>query len=602
MAGVILALTQSHPFVGLGLGAVAGAAFALALRARPDASADTALTTATLGIAAGIIVDVLLEPVLRGRAPQWTAAGMRAVFPGFVGWLLFGVAFGFGLRGFTSLGTMLFGAPPGPAPESSAEPTHVVILGGGFAGVAVAKGLERAFGLDPAVDLTLVSETNALLFTPMLAEVAAGSLEATHITAPLRTNLRRTAVVRGRVTEVDFERRFIRTDDDARIPYDHVVFALGAVSNYLGLDGVEQCAFDFKTLFDAIRIRNHVIDVFERADRHGNETVRERLLTFVIAGGGFAAVELAGALNDFARGILSDYTNLNANDVRVTLVHSRDRILPELSASLAAYALERMMARGVTFRLGARVADASAGCVTLKSGETIACETLVWTAGTSPSPLLRKVGLRTDSRGAAVVDATLAVPERYNVWALGACAAVADAKTGAASPPTAQFALRQARTLARNIAVAHKGGKRAPAPFHFDSLGSLCVIGDRGPHRDDVCPAVPARDSRRWIEHGMGRNVRDLLVVSRAADVTSVVDTPSGRLDRSARGDAVRLARRPHHLRHHRRLALCRLRPRLATHFLRIRSAQSRAGGRRTTDAFVARMGPHRKPSGRARV
>lgn len=193
--------------------------------------------------------------------------------------------------------------------------------------------------------------------------------------------------------------------------------------------------------------------------------------------GGFAGVELAGALNDFARGILSDYPNLQASDVSVTLVHSRDRILPELSESLAAYALERMTARGVTFRLAARVADAAPGCVTLASGETIACETLVWTAGTTPNPLLRTVDLATDRRGAAIVDSTLAVADRPNVWALGDCAAVADAKTGAASPPTAQFALRQAQTLARNIAAAVEGGKRMPSPFHFESLGSLCAIG-----------------------------------------------------------------------------------------------------------------------------
>jgi len=477
VAGVVLALMQSHPFEGLILGAAAGTVFALALPARPEASAGTALTTATLGIAAWLIVDILLGPVLSGRPPQWTAVGMRAAFPGLVGWLLFGAAFGLGLRGFTALADRLFGTPSEPAAESSDQPTRIVILGGGFAGVAVAKALERRFGLDPAVEFTLVSETNALLFTPMLAEVAAGSLEATHITTPLRTSLRRTAVMRGHVTAVDFGKRSVTTADDAHIAYDHVVFALGAVSNYLGLDGVERSAFDFRTLFDAIRIRNHIIDVFEKADRHGDEAARRRLLTFVIAGGGFAGVELAGALNDFARGILSDYPNLQASDVCVTLVHSRDRILPELSESLAAYALERMTARGVTFRLAARVADAAPGCVTLASGETIACETLVWTAGTTPNPLLRTVDLATDRRGAAIVDSTLAVADRPNVWALGDCAAVADAKTGAASPPTAQFALRQAQTLARNIAAAVEGGKRMPSPFHFESLGSLCVIG-----------------------------------------------------------------------------------------------------------------------------
>jgi hypothetical protein len=163
---------------------------------------------------------------------------------------------------------------------------------------------------------------------------------------------------------------------------------------------VKALALDFKTLPDAMRIRNRVIDMFERADRESDPGRRQELLTFVIVGGGFAGVELAGALNDFARGILADFLNLRAADVRVILVHARDRILPELSEKLGRYALERMTARGVTFKLNDRLADACADAVVLESSEEIRTQTLVWTAGTVPNRLLRLLPINRDKRGA----------------------------------------------------------------------------------------------------------------------------------------------------------------------------------------------------------
>jgi len=214
--------------------------------------------------------------------------------------------------------------------------------------------------------------------------------------------------------------------------------------------------------------------MFERADREPDPTVRKPILTFVIAGGGFAGVELAGALNDFARGILADYPNLRQEEPSVILVHSRDRILPELSESLAHYAQEKMEARGVTFRLNTRLTDAQPEAVILSDGQ-IAAQTLVWTAGTAPNPLLKLLLLEKDRRGALVVDDSLAVPGHPGVWALGDCAAVHDAKTAKPCPPTAQFALREAEVLARNIEAQLKG--LPMRKFHFDSLGSLCVVG-----------------------------------------------------------------------------------------------------------------------------
>jgi NADH dehydrogenase len=295
----------------------------------------------------------------------------------------------------------------------------------------------------------------------------------------LRSSLRRTEFIRGRVNAIDLANsKVVLAPDSATgqlvVPYDHLVLALGSVSNYLGMANIEKLAFNFKSLLDAIRIRNHVIEMFERADREPDASQRAPLLSFVIAGGGFAGVELAGALNDFARGILADYPNLNPNELNIVLVHSRDRILPELSESLARYAQEKMEARGVKFRLNARLSDAQPGIVVVSDGE-IRAQTLVWTAGTGPNPLLKSQPFERDKRGAVKVDFNLAVPGHPGVWALGDCAAVNDAKTGKPCPPTAQFAIREAATVARNIAAQLDG--RPPKNFHFDSLGALCVVG-----------------------------------------------------------------------------------------------------------------------------
>ena len=267
-------------------------------------------------------------------------------------------------------------------------------------------------------------------------------------------------------------------DDGAaavEVPYDHLVLALGSVSNYLGMDNLQKEAFDFKTLLDAIRIRSHVIDVFERADRETNPEFRRQLLTFVVAGGGFAGAELAGGLNDFVRGMLAYYPNVPPEELRIVVIHSGERILPELSGPLADYALEHMKERGVTFELGARVADARRGAVVLDSGEEVSTETLVWTAGTTPSPLLRDLPVGHDRRGAVQVDENLAVPGHAGLWAVGDCAAVTDAKTGDRCPPTAQYALHEAYTLAHNIHAGVRG--RPLKPFHYNGLGMLCVVG-----------------------------------------------------------------------------------------------------------------------------
>ena len=479
ICSVPLVATLHSLFFGVALGAAIGTLYAITVRPTPFAYAESIFTAAALAVPLWIVLSVIVFPTLSGVGPQWDSQGMRSLFPQFVGWVLYGAALGLVVQTLSDGANQVLGPEPAPPASIEAKTIRIVILGGGFAGMMTAENLEQEFGADLSVSFTLVSEGNALLFTPMLAEVAGSSLEPSHISTPLRTSLHRTDVVRARVTGVDIERRRVLVasphgGDAKEIAYDHLVFALGSVSNYFGNENVRNSSFDFKSLLDAIRIRNHVIDMFEVADRERDEARRRELLTFVIAGGGFAGVELAGALNDFARGILADYTHLRPEDVNVTLVHAHGVILPELSQTLGDYARLAMEIRGVHFDLGRHVVDARPGLVVLDNC-AIPARTLVWTAGTVPNPLLRETGLEVDKRGAVKVDKARAVAGCPGLWALGDCAAVFDGKTGKRCPPTAQLALREGRVVAQNIKAAIQG--RECKPFHFDSLGALCIIG-----------------------------------------------------------------------------------------------------------------------------
>jgi len=483
LAGTALLIILGHSFLTVVFCAFVGACYSASLDPTRGTYVDNLMAGAALGVPLWGLVSVIGIPVLSGHQPEWNAEQMRSQFPALIGWVIYGAVLGFLIQALNDMAARFWGPETASRVPTETEKTRIVILGGGFAGMHTAECLEQQFRTNPNVKLTLISDTNALLFTPMLAEVAGSSLEPTHISTPLRSSLHRAEFIRGQVSRVDLEGRRIFLASDPMAPesspvrevsYDHLVFALGAVSNYLGMVNLQKYSFNFKSLLDAIRIRNHVIEMFERADRDPDPTRRRALLTFVVAGGGFAGVELAGALNDYAHGILADYPKLRREDLSIVLVHSRDRILPELSESLARYAQERMEARGVIFRLNTRLVDAGPGVVTLSDGE-IQAETLVWTAGTAPNPLVQALPLDKDKRRALIVDRTLAVPSRPGLWALGDCAAVIDARTEKPCPPTAQFALREAQVLARNIR-AHVEG-RSLRKFHFDSLGALCVVG-----------------------------------------------------------------------------------------------------------------------------
>ena len=501
VASAALIYTVPNTLADVLLAMFVGAAFSVSMAPARDAYVDNMMTAAALSVPLWALISVVATPLVTGRVPDWSAEQMRTHFPALVGWVLYGALLGLFTQGINDLADRIFGPEPARAVNVPKEAKRIVILGGGFAGMKTAESLEHQFQHDRSVGITLISETNALLFTPMLAEVAGSSLEPSHISTPLRSSLPRTNFIRATVETIYLEKRIVklvadpsRADRGPReVPYDQMVLALGATSNYLGMTNVQKYALDFKSLLDAIRVRNRVIEMFERADGETNPELRRRLLTFVVAGGGFAGVELAGALNDFGRGILADYPNLKPEDLNVVLVHSREHILPELSESLGRYAQEKMAARGVIFRLNARLKDFQPGVVLLSDGE-IPAETLVWTAGTAPNPLLRVLPVERDKRGAVIVESTLAVKDHPGVWALGDCAAVTDSVTGKPCPPTAQFALREAPVLAKNIHAFWEG--RPLRPFHFDSLGSLCVVGHQTACAELSIPFARAKSVR----------------------------------------------------------------------------------------------------------
>jgi NADH:ubiquinone reductase (H+-translocating) len=367
------------------------------------------------------------------------------------------------------------------AGRRAAGRARVVVLGGGFGGVYTALALERLAARGAPVDVSLVNRENYLVFQPMLAEVIAGDVGILDTVSPLRQLLARTDVFVREIEGVDVERRVVTlgaglTPQTQELTYDHLVLALGNVTDFRGVPGLPEHALPFKTLADTVRIRNHVIHVLEQCSIVSDADVRRTMLTFVVAGGGFSGTEVAAALNDFVRRAVGHYRSIPREEVRVILVHSGTSVLErELTPRLARYATATLREHGIELMLGERLVAASPHSAVLSNGTRISTRTLISTVPSSPNPIVEQLGLPL-SGGRLQCDATTAVEDWDGVWAVGDCGLV-PMPNGDPSPPTAQHAIRQAKVLAANIVASHTGARRRS--FAFTGLGKLGVLGHR---------------------------------------------------------------------------------------------------------------------------
>lgn len=371
-------------------------------------------------------------------------------------------------------------APGGPAATEPGRPARIVVLGAGFGGLYAALQLERM--LPPGrAELVVVNRTNFSLFTPMLHEVAASDLDVTHIVNPIRKLLKTSDLFVGEVESIDLHGRVVAVSHAEgahghELEYDHLVLALGSVTNYYGIRGLEERALTMKSLADALALRNRLVRTLEEAAFECAAERRASLATVLVAGAGFAGVETVAAINDFLRDVVRFYPRLQERHLRIVLVDAGSVVLPELPEELGRYAREKLAARGVEIRLDTGVVAVDEAGVHLSDGTVVEAATVVWTGGTAPNPVVAGLPCA-DERGRVPVDECLAVPGWPGVWAVGDCARVPDVASGGFQPPTAQHALRQGKHVAANIAAALGGG--APRPFRFVMIGQLAAIGRR---------------------------------------------------------------------------------------------------------------------------
>ena len=379
-------------------------------------------------------------------------------------------------------------------------PVRILIVGGGYVGLYTALGLERRLREGEA-HVTLVNPESFMVYQPFLPEAASGSIEPRHVVIPLRTVLKRTRLVTGTISSIDPPSRMATVaPTDGRpweLRFDQLVVALGSVARVLPVPGLAERAIGFKTVTEAIALRNQVLSRMDAAESTPDPDVRRRALTFLFVGGGYAGVEALAELEDLARDACRYYRTVRREDMRWVLVEAASTILPEIGPGLAAYALERLRRRAIEVYLDTRLESAEGGRMQLSNGERFDADTLVWTTGVRPHPMLARLGLPLDDRGRVPVDDRLRVLGVEGAWASGDCAAVPDLATGGLSPPTAQHALRQARRLSKNLVATLRG--RPLRPFRYRNLGQLVSLGRyKGVAR---VPGLRLRGFPAWFLH-----------------------------------------------------------------------------------------------------
>jgi NADH:quinone reductase (non-electrogenic) len=354
---------------------------------------------------------------------------------------------------------------------------RILVVGAGFAGLYAAMHLRRA--LDLGFRVTVVNPENFMQYQPFLPEVASGTIDPRAVVVPLRHILRRCEVVIGEVERVDHDARSARVrladGTTTGLAYDVLVLAPGSWARVLPIPGLAEHGVGFKTVQEAIWLRNRVLSRLDVAAETDDPDRRRAALTFVFVGGGFAGVEALGELEDLARDALGSYPDVSASEMRWVLVEAAGAILPELGEDLASYASEILRERGIEILLNTRLGSAVGGRIELSDGQSFDADTLVWTAGVKPSPLAAESGFPVDETGRIHTDAYLRVEGVEDAWASGDAAMVPDLRTGEANPPTAQYGMRQGKWLARNLVAALEG--RRLELFDYRGIGSVCSLG-----------------------------------------------------------------------------------------------------------------------------
>jgi NADH dehydrogenase len=367
-------------------------------------------------------------------------------------------------------------------PRQRPEKKRVIILGGGFAGVYTALSFERRLRASDDVEVVLVNRENYFVFQPMLPEIISGSIGILDTVSPLRRLLPRTTLYVREVEAVDLANKTVALSHGFRprpetLQYDALVIALGNVTDFRGMPGLHEHALPFKNLADALALRNHLIHVLEEAAVESDPELREQLLTFVVAGGGFSGVEVVAELNDFVRRAAKVYPGIRPQEIRVVLIHSGELILDkELTKELSLYAQKILQKRGVELRFRSRLRTATPDAAVLANGERIPTKTLVSTVPSSPHPLVEALALPKD-KGRIKTDSFLRVEGTSDVWALGDCALVPNPSGKGFAPPTAQHAIRQAKVVAQNITASLRGG--SSKKYDFEGLGKMGALGYR---------------------------------------------------------------------------------------------------------------------------
>ena len=360
----------------------------------------------------------------------------------------------------------------------------IVILGSGYAGVSVLRKLQKEFEDDVHVSISIVSQDNFFLHTPMLPEMATGVIEPRHIATPIRAFCKRARFYQSKVDSIDTVSRQVtitRMFDDKKkiLDYDYLVVAMGNKTNFFGNENIQNNSLTIKTLGDAIGIRNHIISMLENADQEDDPILQQKFVTFVIVGGGFSGVETVGEINDFVRESAEKfYRNIDQNKIKIILISAKDTILPEIG-DLGKYAFESLTNNGVEIITNSKLVDAGEDFAKIDDGKIIPTMTIVWAGGNKVNSIIENLDTEHDKGGRIVVDKYLKLKTHPNIFALGDCANILDEKTGMPYPPTAQHAIREAKVATCNITSEIRGKSDLQTQFDYESKGSMAKIGKR---------------------------------------------------------------------------------------------------------------------------